>query len=132
MVFQIGDGTTTNRLTPVDATALESGVQLLAVGGVRLIVVVFLNTVLVVHLALFTNSMQSIRATTAVTTWPQSHCCAILSGETIKCWGSNYYGQVMQHFRVLVTLWRAHGLFGCHSIACSDRRRYIHESIYAC
>ena len=46
---QIGDGTSgTNRLTPVEVTGLGSGVQLIALGGVRLFVFCFFCTVCIV------------------------------------------------------------------------------------
>jgi alpha-tubulin suppressor-like RCC1 family protein len=53
---QLGDGTTTKQLQPVDVLGLSGGVTALTAGN--------------------------------------NHTCALASGNTAKCWGSNTYGQL--------------------------------------
>jgi alpha-tubulin suppressor-like RCC1 family protein len=63
---QLGDGTTVDKPTPVDVAGLGSGVQAIAAGG-----------------------EQPIAAG-----GDHDHTCALTSGGGVKCWGSNFFGQL--------------------------------------
>lgn len=69
-VGQLGDGTTTNRLTPVPVASLASGVAAVRVAGGD-------------SRGLFAAYMQ-----------PAGHSCAVMSSGGAKCWGANGNGQV--------------------------------------
>ncbi len=64
---QLGDGTTTQRLTPVQVTGLTSGVIAIAAGGG--------------DEGGMANPLQA-------------HTCAVTSGGGLMCWGSNTHGQL--------------------------------------
>ncbi len=64
---QLGDGTTTDRTTPVDVVGLESGVKALAAAGG----------------AFYYFFMGGA-----------SHTCALTDQGKVKCWGANGYGQL--------------------------------------
>jgi alpha-tubulin suppressor-like RCC1 family protein len=104
---QLGDGTTTDRLTPVSVSGLESGVRAIATGGTH-------NCALIVggrvkcwgnnergqlgdgtttqHLTPVSVSGLASRAS-AITTG-LAHTCALTSAGGVKCWGFNDDGQL--------------------------------------
>jgi alpha-tubulin suppressor-like RCC1 family protein len=103
---QLGDGTTTTRLTPVDVSGLTSGVTAVAasfhtcavtsVGGLKcwgwnadgqLGDGTTTTRPTPVDLSGLTSGV------TAVATGI-SHTCAVTSGGGVKCWGNNTYGQL--------------------------------------
>ena len=61
---QLGDNSTTRRLTPVNVAGLSSGVHAIAAGGSLLSFNVY------------------------------SHTCALTTGGGVKCWGANKYGEL--------------------------------------
>ncbi len=103
---QLGDGTTTDRLTPVSVTGLTQGVTsitttahtcaLTSSGGVKCWGINFIgqvgdgttiNRTTPVNVVGLSSGVTSISAGTDDT-------CALLSGGGAKCWGSNYDGEL--------------------------------------
>ena len=121
---QVGDGSNTNRNTPV--TVFGSGVVSVALGAVRWILTCFwLNlcifqgkkasvvACLDIHLPTFHCCRKNdllmncsvccllIHTGQALTQCLQHHSCAVLTGGALKCWGFNDQGQVLA-FELLV------------------------------
>ena len=92
---QLGDGSTTNRLFPVDVISLGSGVQAISVGDSRSCALTAGGAVKCwgagqstpVDIAGLDGGVQAISAGSA-------HFCALTSTGGMKCWGSNNYGQL--------------------------------------
>ena len=104
---QLGDGTTTQRLTPVDVVGLASGVSAIAVGQYHTCALVGggvkcwgwngvrparrqLDDAAATASAASAGSRAAWRASPRAT----AHTCAIDYGGALKCWGDNTYGQV--------------------------------------
>ncbi len=104
---QLGDGTTTNRVTPVAVSGLASGVSAIAAGdeytcalmtggGVRCWGIngfgqlgdgTRADRVTPVDVSGVASGVCAIAA-------GHGHTCALMAGGGVKCWGYNYYGQL--------------------------------------
>ena len=104
---QLGDGTTTNRLTPVDVAGLGSGVVAVATGGYDSCAVMATGAVkcwgynVAGQLGDGTTTNQSTPTdvvglgTGAVDiAMSGGHACVLLATGGVKCWGANNYGQL--------------------------------------
>jgi alpha-tubulin suppressor-like RCC1 family protein len=109
---QLGDGTNTNRLTPVSVSGL-SGVSQIDAGGVHTCALLTEGTVkcwganLGGQLGDGTNttsntpvSVSGLSGVSQIAAGAETvisgveHTCALLSGGTVKCWGDSEYGQL--------------------------------------
>ncbi|MBL8765641.1 MAG: biotin transporter BioY, partial [Phycisphaerae bacterium] len=103
---QLGDNSTTNRLTPVDVTGLTSGVSSVGVGAFHTCAVTAaggakcwgyngygqlgdnstIDRQTPVDVTGLTSGVSSVGA--------EYHTCAVTTAGGAKCWGSNNYGQL--------------------------------------
>ena len=104
---QLGDNSTTQRLTPVDVTGLASGVTDIATGGRHTCALTTAGGVkcwgLNISGELGDNSTTQrfvpvdvkglASGVTAIATGVE-HTCALATAGGVKCWGWNYYGQL--------------------------------------
>ena len=104
---QVGDGSTTNRLAPVDVPDLSGGVTTIAAGAAHTCVLT--RTGSVKCWGLNDNGQLGDGSSTASVTpvdvvglgsgitaiaAGDSHTCALTSDGTVKCWGGNGFGQL--------------------------------------
>jgi len=109
---QIGDGSTTNRLTPTDVVGLPSAIGTLSIGGTHSCALTTASGALCwgansngeVGNGTTSTSISTPAAVTGLASGVSvlsaggSHSCARLSAGGIKCWGSDARGQVTAMF----------------------------------
>jgi len=104
---QLGDGTTTDRLTPVDVSGLTTGVLAISVGDYHTCAIVDTGEVkcwgynVSGQLGDGTTSNRStpmnvsgLTSEVTAITASYMHTCALTSDGRVKCWGKNDYGQL--------------------------------------
>ncbi|MCI0554736.1 MAG: hypothetical protein L0287_27630, partial [Anaerolineae bacterium] len=104
---QLGDGSTTQRLTPVDVSGLTSGVSAISTGGEHTCALTTSGGVkcwgdnLYGQLGDGTNTDRNIPVNVSGLTSGvsaisvgENHSCAVLTTGALKCWGRNAYGQL--------------------------------------
>ena len=103
---QLGDGTTTPRLTPVDVPGLTSGVTALEAGDSHTCAIVggrascwgsngfgqIGDGTTAVHLA--PTDVSGLTSGVSMITTGWLHACALTSAGGVMCWGDNTYGQL--------------------------------------
>lgn len=103
----LGDGTLTNRTTPVDVAGLSSGVSAIAVGGGHNCALITSGSVKCwgdnEYGQLGNHNKSEHHTPAAAVALPSavsvidagmSHTCALTAGGGVKCWGKNEHGQL--------------------------------------
>lgn len=104
---QLGDGSTVNRITPVNVTTLLSGVSVVTAGGYHTCAVKTNGVVQcwgyngygqlgdgTTTTQVFPTNVNGLNSSATNITASYNHTCAIISTGGVKCWGYNGYGQL--------------------------------------
>jgi hypothetical protein len=104
---QLGDGTTTNSSSPVDVSGLSAGVQAVVAGGYHTCALTFedgvkcwgINTNGQLGDGTTTNrstpvAVSGLSSGVGMITAGSAHTCALLTSDSVQCWGNNAYGSL--------------------------------------
>lgn len=104
---QLGDGTTADRVAPVNVANLPNGVIAIAAGGQHTCALMLAGTVKCwgnngegqlgaggLLLKVTATDVARMTAPAVAITAGKAHTCALLSDNVVRCWGDNEYGQL--------------------------------------